>query len=138
MRLLASTDFALRCLMVLAESPDHHLNTEEMARRLKISRHHLQKVVQDLAQGGFVETIRGAKGGVMLAKPAGEIQIGAVVRWFETDQAVVECFRADGGRCTLTPSCRLRGMLAGAEEGFLRHLDRFSLAACCDKAALRS
>ncbi len=130
MRLLTATDFALRTLMRLAAEPDRHLNTEELARDLAISRNHLQKVVQTLADAGFVRTLRGAKGGVMLGRPAGEIQVGAVVRWFERDQEVVECFRSDGGHCSLTPYCDLKGMLAGAREAFLRHLDRFTLADC--------
>ena len=130
MRLLTATDFALRTLMRLADKPGHSLNTEEMAKDLAISRNHLQKVVQHLADAGFVRTSRGAKGGVMLGHPADQIRVGAVVRWFERDQDVVECFRADGGHCTLTPHCRLKGMLAGAREAFLEHLDRFTLADC--------
>lgn len=130
MRLLTATDFALRTLMRLAAEPERHLNTEELAADLAISRNHLQKVVQTLADAGFVRTLRGAKGGVTLGHPAGEIQIGAVVRWFEREQGVVECFRPDGQQCVLDPGCRLKGMLAGAREAFLRHLDQFTLADC--------
>lgn len=130
MRLLAATDFALRTLMRLAAEPERCLNTEELARDLKISRHHLQKVVQTMADAGFVRTLRGAKGGVMLARPAGEIRVGAVVRRFEQEQPIVDCFREDGGGCTLLGDCRLRGMLAGAKEGFFSHLDQFTLGQC--------
>jgi Rrf2 family nitric oxide-sensitive transcriptional repressor len=130
MRLLASTDFALRTLMRLAVEPDRLLSTEALARDLVISRNHLQKVVQSLADAGLVRTVRGAKGGVMLGRPATEIRVGAVVRTFERDQAMAECFRADGGLCSLTPTCRLKGMLADARAGFFEHLDGFTLADC--------
>jgi len=33
----------------------------------------------------------------MLARPAGEIRVGEFVRGHEQDQALVECFRPDGG-----------------------------------------
>ncbi len=52
------------------------------------------------------------------------------MRDHEHDQALVECFRRDGGACTLLPRCRLRGMLAGAKDVFYQHLDRYTLADC--------
>ena len=130
MRLLTSTDFALRVLMRLSATPDTHASTDELARELIISRHHLHKIVQYLTEAGLVRTIRGARGGVMLARPAREIKVGDVVRSHEQDQALVECFRADGGACNLLPRCRLRGMLDGATNAFYAHLDRYTLADC--------
>lgn len=130
MHLLVSTDFALRILMRLAAEPNRAITTEELARTLDISRNHLQKVVQRLVDGGFVRTLRGARGGAMLDRPAKDIAIGAVVRWCEQGQVVTDCFRPDGGTCTLIPACRLKGMLANAEEAFFASLDRRSLADC--------
>ncbi len=130
MRLLTSTDLALRVLMRLAATPDEHVSTDALARELALSRNHLHKIVQYLAEAGVVRTIRGARGGVMLARAAAEIRIGAVIRGHEEEQALVECFRADGGGCTLLPQCRLRGMLAGAKDLFYQYLDRYTLADC--------
>jgi len=130
MRLLVSTDLALRVLMRLAAAPQQHVSTDLLARELVVSRHHLHKIVQHLTEAGLVRTIRGARGGVMLARPAAEISVGDVVRRHEDDQALVECFRPDGGACTLLPRCRLRGMLAAAKDAFYAHLDRHTLADC--------
>lgn len=130
MRLTAFTDFGLRALMRLASDESRSFTTEEMARELQISRHHLSKVVRDLADAGFVTTQRGAGGGLSLARPAEEITLGAVVRRLEDGLALVECFRDDGGGCTLTPGCRLKGKLARAREAFIAELDQTSLAEC--------
>ena len=130
MRLLSSTDLALRVLMRLSAEPDQHVSTDVLARELVVSRHHLHKIVQYLTQITLVRTIRGARGGVMLARPAREIRIGEFVRGHEKDQSLVECFRPDGGACTLLPRCHLRGMLAAAEDAFYQHLDRYTLADC--------
>ncbi len=130
MRLLSSTDFALRVLMRLSASPDTHVSTDTLARELVISRHHLHKIVQYLTEAGLVRTIRGAHGGVMLARPANEIKVGEVIRNHERDQALVECFRPDGGTCNLLPRCRLRGMLDGAKKAFYQYLDGYTLANC--------
>ncbi len=116
--------------MRLSAQPDQHVNTDVLARELAVSRNHLHKIVQYLAEVGLVRTIRGARGGVMLARPAREIRVGELVRGHEQDQALVECFRPDGGACTLLPRCRLRGMLEAAKDAFYGYLDQYTLADC--------
>lgn len=130
MRLTSFTDFGLRTLMRLAGDPDRLFTTEEIAAEFAISRNHLVKVVRDLAQRGFLATRRGAGGGFRLARPARAITVGEVVRALELREPLVECFRADGGACILTPRCRLKVRLASAREAFLRELDGMTLEEC--------
>jgi Rrf2 family nitric oxide-sensitive transcriptional repressor len=130
MRLLASTDFALRVLLRLGEDPARQLSTEDLSAGIGVPRNHVQKIVQDLSAAGLVRTQRGARGGVTLARPPGEIRIGAVVRRLEAGQALVECFRAGGGACCFSPDCRLAGRLSQARDAFLAVLDATTLAAC--------
>jgi Rrf2 family nitric oxide-sensitive transcriptional repressor len=120
-RLLASTDYALRVLMTLGQTPND---------RLRLSQNHLHKIVQDLAGLGLVRTARGAGGGVTLAAGIDEIRIGPLIRVLEQDHVLTECFRADGGGCILTPGCRLSGMLAEAKESFYASLDQRTLRHC--------
>ena len=63
MRLLASTDFALRVLMLLADEPvGGRLSVETLASRLgRLSRNHLHKIVQDLTALGITRTTRGTE-----------------------------------------------------------------------------
>lgn len=134
MRLLAATDVALRLLMRLGAEPDRRRSTEELAAAVGVPRNHVQKIVQDLAEAGLVRTQRGTGGGVVLAADPGSIRLGVVVRRFEAAQALVECFRPDGGACCLSPDCRLRGVLAQAREAFLARLDATTLAECLPAA----
>ncbi|HAJ45674.1 MAG TPA: Rrf2 family transcriptional regulator, partial [Alphaproteobacteria bacterium] len=53
MRLTMFTDFGLRVLMRLAGEPDRLFTSEQIADEFALSRHHLQKVVRALADGGF-------------------------------------------------------------------------------------
>ena len=137
MRLLASTDFALRVLILLGQGrPEDPINVETLAQTLGgLSRNHLHKIVQELAALGIVQTVRGVKGGARLAKPARDVRIGALVRALEAGQVVAECFRADHGCCTLEPGCRLRPMLRKARESFYESLDAYTLADCLGRAA---
>ena len=130
MHLTLFTDFALRTLMRLAGEPTRSFATSEIATEFNISRNHLAKAVQALADRGFIKTQRGVGGGLTLARPAQAITLGEVVRAFEVQHGLVECFREDGGNCVLTPRCRLRGRLAAAREAFMRELDGTTLAEC--------
>jgi len=132
MRLLSSTEFALRILMLLAREPtDPPISVSRLAEVLGgLSRDHLHKIVQDLTALGITRTVRGANGGVVLAKAPAEIRIGSLIRHLEAGQAVVECFRTDGCSCTFLPACRLRGFLTTAQRRFYASLDEQTLADC--------
>ncbi len=138
MRLTAFTDYGLRALMRLAGEPDRLFTTEEIAREFAISRNHLIKIVRELAVAGIVVTQKGAGGGFRLARRPDEITLGEIVRRLESDQALVECFRVDGGACLLTPGCRFRARLSAARDAFLRELDRCTLAECAWRPADKS
>lgn len=132
MRLLASTDFALRILMLLAQAPyGARVSVETLARQLGgLSRNHLHKIVQDLTALGITRTTRGAGGGVALAIAPDRVRLGELVRRLEADQAIVECFRPDDCGCTLLPACRLRALLRTAQGRFYASLDDHTLADC--------
>ncbi len=116
--------------MRLGAEPDRRRNTEDLAQSVGVPRNHVQKIIQELAEAGLVRTRRGAGGGVAFATAPATIRLGAVVRRFEAGQALVECFRPDGGACCLSPDCRLKGILWQAREAFLARLDATTLADC--------
>ena len=128
MQLATFTDYGLRVLMRLAGDPSSVVSTPALAEEFDISVHHLAKVVRDLRRGGFVKTLSGRSGGLMLRRPAEAIAVGEVVRHLENRFPMVECFRADGGTCTLTDRCGLRPQLTNAREAFIAALDRTNLA----------
>lgn len=128
MRLTSFTDYGLRALMRIASDPSRGYSTAELAEEFALSRHHLTKIVQRLAQGGIVTTRRGGGGGAILARPADQIRLGTVVRLLEDGQSLVECFAQDGGACSIGGCCRLKVRLRAAEAAFLADLDRSTLA----------
>jgi Rrf2 family nitric oxide-sensitive transcriptional repressor len=127
MRLSVQTDYALRTLMFLAVKDGHH-SIADIARAYGISKNHLMKVAQRLTAEGFVESVRGRSGGLKLARPPADLNVGAVVRIMEDTGTFVECFDAATNACVVTPACGLRHALSGALDAFARHLDQFSVA----------
>lgn len=127
MRLTLMTDYALRLLMHVAQRPGRLCTIAEIAQAHAISEAHLMKVTHQLALRGWIVTVRGKGGGMRLAHAPADIVLGDVVRGVEPDFAIVECFGA-ASPCTLSPGCRLAGVLAGALGSFMAHLDGFTLA----------
>jgi Rrf2 family nitric oxide-sensitive transcriptional repressor len=82
--------------MLLARAPaGTRMSVEKLARELgNLSRNHLHKIIQELTAYGVTVTTRGAGGGVALAVAPESIRLGKFVRHLESDQPVVECFRA--------------------------------------------
>ena len=128
MHLTAFTDYGLRMLMRMASAPERAYTTAELADEFDLSRNHLSKIMQRLAQGGLITTRRGTGGGAILARPAPSILLGDVVQLLEQGQVLVECMAKDGGTCSITPQCRLRARLSHAEATFLADLNTSSLA----------
>ena len=128
MRLTVYSDYSLRLLMYLAVRPERLSTIKEIAEAYKISANHLMKVVHQLGIAGYVETIRGRKGGMRLGRPAAEIGLGEVIRYTEPDMALVPCLELDNRSCPLRRTCRLRGALDKARLAFMSVLDEYTLA----------
>ena len=128
MRLTLHTDYALRLLLRLAVDTDELHTIESIAERYAISRHHLTKVTQTLVQAGFVESVRGRRGGLRLARPAAAIRLGEVMRATEDTFALVDCFAPEAADCAIASSCGLQRALREAMGAFFGVIDRFTLA----------
>lgn len=128
MRLTAYTDYALRVLMQVALREGELVQIAEIAERFGISRNHLTKVVHHLGSRGFLITQQGRHGGMRLARPAHKITVGEVVREFEPDFRLVECFESATANCRIQSACVLKDVFGDALELFLGHLDGVSVA----------
>ena len=127
MRLTIRTNLAMRVLMACAINSEHMVRRASIAKAANASENHLAQVVHLLANGGYIETTRGRAGGIILARRAEEITIGAVFRQFEAGVPFAECFSHDENTCPLQSTCRLRDALAAALESFYAVLDKITL-----------
>jgi Rrf2 family nitric oxide-sensitive transcriptional repressor len=126
MRLTLYTDFALRTLIQVALNDGKLTTINDIARSFGISKQHLTKVVSDLGQKGYLDTVRGRGGGIRLRRLPRDINIGQVVREIE-DGNVIGCLAARG-YCPIERVCVLRNALRDATQAFFGVLDTYSLA----------
>jgi Rrf2 family nitric oxide-sensitive transcriptional repressor len=131
MRLTLYTDYTLRVMIYLTlRYEDGGVATiAEMAEAYDISRNHLMKIVNELAQSGFIETTRGRAGGARLARAPNRISVGAVVRMAEKDFAVVQCHDvAIEPDCAVFQACNLKRGMSRALDAFMQELDKITFA----------
>lgn len=127
MQLTRHTDYALRLLIHLAGLGEGQSQIAAVAADQAISRTHLMKIANELARAGFIAAARGRGGGIRLARPADQINIGAVVDAMEPSCPLVDC-----DTCQLVDRCTLPRVLDEADRAFRTTLARYSLADICD------
>ncbi len=127
MRLTHMSDYAVRLLIYLGTHRERLCTIAEVAGAYRLSEPHLMKITQRLARHGWIRTVRGKNGGMELAHEPQDIRLGALLRDMENDWALVECMGPEN-RCMLSDRCGLKGIVAGALDAFMQHLDAHSLA----------
>ncbi|MBF0281318.1 MAG: Rrf2 family transcriptional regulator [Zetaproteobacteria bacterium] len=128
MQLTLYTDYTLRVLLYLALHPEKRCTITEISTAYGISRNHLVKVVHKLGQGEWISTTRGKNGGMQLARPPKEINIGQLVRETEPHMNILECFDKETNTCPIIAPCSLKHVLFQARKAFMDVLDRHTLA----------
>jgi Rrf2 family nitric oxide-sensitive transcriptional repressor len=129
MRLLRSTDLALRVLMRLAVAGESSPTTREVAADMDVPYTHAAKVVAELQHRGLLAARRGRGGGLTVTEAGRTASVGGIVRAFEGGAEgaadVVDCEGSGPGTppCPLRSDCRLRGALRRAQEAFYASLD---------------
>lgn len=78
-----TAEYALRAVLFLARQEDgSRVSAAQVAEELDLPRNYLSKVLRRLAHQGVLESSRGPAGGFRLARPAGEVTLGAAIEPF--------------------------------------------------------
>lgn len=128
MKLTSYSNFALRSLQLAALRHPELTRVDDVVRAHGLSYAHIVKIVHELGKAGFVETVRGRKGGFRLARPAAEISVGDVIRLTEGPIELVECFNPSKNTCPLIGVCHLSVKLHEATNAFFKVLDDVTIA----------
>ena len=128
MKLTGYTNYALRSLQFAAMHAPDLVRVDDVVRVHGLARPHIVKIVHALGQAGYLQTVRGRGGGFRLARPADQINVGAVVRLMEGPLDIVECLNPEQNTCPLIGICRLSRALQTSTQAFLAVLDDISIA----------
>ena len=130
MKVSALEEYALRCMVQLAKSAgEEPMSSEEISRKELLSPAYIEKILQKLSKAGFIKSIRGTKGGYVLAKAPEEIIVGHVIRGVDGSFVSDLCnhFSGTGDECAHITGCGIRPLWANIYKYVYEVLDRTSL-----------
>jgi len=126
MQITRQADYAMRAVAYLANlGTDRRAATSQIAEDQQIPPSFLAKIVSQLSVAGLLQTSRGARGGVSLARSPDEISFLEVVEAIDGPILLNECV-ADGSACTFGETCTLRPVFCDAQADLVNRLDATS------------
>ena len=122
MKLSTRSRYGTRALLELAlHRGEEPVQLKDIARSQQIPRQYLEHIITPLVSAGIIRSIRGAKGGISLAKTPEEIKLSEVIQLLEGSVAPAECIN-NPGVCDRSEFCVTRDIwseLKEAMEGVL-------------------
>lgn len=92
MEITRQADYAIRAILYLAENEKKgRAPTNLIADAKHIPPSFLAKIISQLSVAGLVNTSRGARGGVTLSRPSGEITLLEVIEAIDGPLSINEC-----------------------------------------------
>ena len=133
MKLSTKSRYGTRLLLDMAQNYNQGpVQLGEIAKRQNISVKYLEQIIIPLKKAGYVNSIRGPKGGHFLAKPPAEISIGEVVALLEEGVNLVECSRTEEV-CDRAETCPTRLIWKEAAQAMFDKLFQVTLADLLEK-----
>ena len=128
MKLSTRSRYGTRMMLDLATHYDEGpIQIGDVAKREDISVKYLEQLIIPLKKASLIESVRGPKGGHMLAKPPEEITIGEIVRVLEGGVTLTPCL-IDPDVCEKSNNCLTRGIWEEATQVMVDALNASTLA----------
>jgi Rrf2 family protein len=128
MQITRQADYAVRAVLYLAKiGPERRASTSQIAQEQQIPPSFLAKIVSQLSVAGLLQTSRGARGGVSLARAPEHISLLEVVEAIDGPILLNECVD-DNGACTFGDGCPMRPVWCEAQADLVEKLRRTSFA----------
>lgn len=115
MQITREADYAIRCMICLAQEPGRNITVRELARRMKIPRSFLAKLVQKLVRAGLLQSEKGVQGGFRPARKPAEINLLQVVEAVQGPLNINICVM-NRKACPQSGSCSVHTVWSDIQE----------------------
>ncbi len=133
MKLSTRSRYGARILVDLARHNDQGpVQIGEISKRQDISVKYLEQLIRPLKQASMVTSVRGPKGGHLLAKNPEDITLGQIVRLFEGHSELVECI-SNPDQCHRSDDCQVRLAWKEATRVLFEKLDGTTISDLINK-----
>ena len=122
-----STDYAIRCMIYLAQRPNGD-SASGISKVVGIERVHTQKILRKLQKSNLVKSTMGSAGGFSLNRPADSITLLEIISAMEKTILINRCLEEDR-YCSLTRShiCPVRQVYVNLQEYMEEYLGSWTL-----------
>jgi Rrf2 family protein len=128
MKLSTRSRYGTRLLLDMAQHYNQGpIQLGDIAKRQDISVKYLEQILIPLKKARLVDSVRGPKGGHVLARPPEEITVAEIVVLLEDGASLVEC-TARGEVCGRAGTCPTRRVWQEASQAMFNALEAFTLA----------
>lgn len=130
MKLSTKGRYGLRAMIDLVQNSEQEpVSIASIAARQRISESYLEQLIAKLKKAGLVKSVRGAGGGYIPTKEAGNISVGDVLRALEGKLDPVECpgFLGENG-CDGADVCVTKYVWKRINDSINRTVDEIKLS----------
>jgi len=129
MKISTKGRYAVTALFDLAKNYEsgRPVSASEISERQGISFDYLEQLFSRLRRSGLIKSVRGPKGGYVLAKSPSKIKIGDIVRVSEGPIALVDCLISKD-QCVKSGCCATKGVWKLLTDKVTEVLDSLTLA----------
>ena len=128
MRISTKGRYALRMMIEFALHPDECTKISQVASRHDLSDKYLEQIVSVLVRAGYVTSVRGSKGGYMLARDPSEYTAGMILRLMEGDLSPVACLGDSEPQCKHWDTCSTLSLWKQIDAAISQVVDNVTLA----------
>jgi Rrf2 family protein len=123
MQITRQADYAVRAVLYLSNlGPEQRAATSQIAQEQRIPPSFLAKIVSQLSVAGILQTSRGARGGVSLARTPDQISMLEVVEAIDGPILLNECVNDHGGTCPFEETCPMQAVWSDAQHELVSRL----------------
>lgn len=126
LRMSKLADYGTVVMAAMARAPDHIHSAANVAEQTGLALPTASKVLKALARGSLLVSVRGAKGGYLLARTPREISIAQVIGAMEGPIGVTECSSVPG-LCLQEAGCAVRTNWQRINHMVIRALEQITL-----------
>lgn len=128
MQITRQADYAVRAMVYLSQlGPEQRASTSQIALDKQIPPSFLAKIVSQLSVAGLLQTSRGARGGVSLAKDPKQISLLDVVEAIDGPILLNECV-GDHSTCSFGSNCPMKPIWCDAQQELVNRLGSTNFA----------
>ncbi|MDA8098038.1 MAG: Rrf2 family transcriptional regulator [Nitrospiraceae bacterium] len=125
------TDYAVRCILYLAQANEQVANVTEVSRQMHIPKTFLAKIFQKLSKAGLVDSIRGMNGGFRLAKKPAEISLLDIMHAIQGPLGINVC-AVNSKKCVRSAFCSVHPFWVKLRQDVNRQLQDQTIANMLD------